>query len=81
MKYRKQAGGMVAVGLGRQDISPYLVNGVVIACENSLSSITLSGDELPLHSIIERLKVERPETFVRRLHVDMAYHSRSISTT
>ncbi|KAH0565158.1 Type I Iterative PKS [Trichoglossum hirsutum] len=75
MKHHKQAGGMVAVGLSRQDISPYLVDGVVIACENSPSSITLSGDEQPLDDIVTRLKVERPEALVRRLCVDMAYHS------
>ncbi|KAH0539027.1 Type I Iterative PKS [Glutinoglossum americanum] len=70
-----QAGGMAAVGLSREEVLPYLVEGVVVACENSPSSVTLSGDKQPLDTIVAQLKEEQPETFVGRLHVDMAYHS------
>jgi acyl transferase domain-containing protein len=76
-KNNKQLGGMAAVGLGRDEVTPYLAKGVVIACENSPSSVTLSGDLEALGNVVARLKDELPEVFVRQLHVNMAYHSRT----
>ncbi len=73
---QKKAGGMAAVGLGRDSIQPYLVDGVVIARENSPESVTLSGDEDKLDLVIQCIKRNGEEVFARRLHVDMAYHSR-----
>jgi hypothetical protein len=35
---------MVAVGLGEEDVTRFLVDSVVVACENSPSSVTLSSD-------------------------------------
>lgn len=69
-------GGMAAVGMGREPVMTYLVDGVVIACENSASSVTLSGDENVLNQVIEQIKRDLPDVFVRRLKVEMAYHSR-----
>lgn len=69
-------GAMAAVGLGATDIQPYLVDGVVVACENSPSSTTLSGDEEKIVQVLETLGRDRPDLFARRLQVDMAYHSR-----
>ncbi|RYP44832.1 hypothetical protein DL768_008731 [Monosporascus sp. mg162] len=68
-------GAMAAVGLGRDSVRPYLVDGVVIACENSPLSVTLSGDEEGVDAVVERIMHDSPDVFARRLHVEMAYHS------
>lgn len=70
-----QSGGMTAVGLGREAVRPYLTPGVQIACENSGSSVTLSGDVAPLEATMAGIRGGHPDALVRRLHVDMAYHS------
>ncbi|KAK3688670.1 hypothetical protein B0T22DRAFT_407287 [Podospora appendiculata] len=70
-------GGMVAVGLGVEDSHKYLsrvLSGrVVVACENSPSSITVSGDVHGLDELEAILKQEN--VFARRLKVDAAWHS------
>ena len=71
-------GAMAAVGLGRDDVGPYLVDGIVIACENSPVSITLSGDKDKIDAVIERILHDSPDVFARRLRVEMAYHSRML---
>lgn len=71
----KHAGAMAAVGLGVSALEPYLRSGVVMACENSPSSTTISGDADQVDLVLESLAQERPETFTRRLQVDRAYHS------
>lgn len=69
-------GAMVAVGLGRAEVSLYLERGVVVACDNSPASVTLSGDSDGIDSVIKQLKDENPDIFVRRLKTGgMAYHS------
>lgn len=72
----KQTGAMVAVGLGKQDVEPYLVPGVQIACENSNMSITLSGGVNVLEECVAAIRIHHPDALVRRLRVNMAYHSR-----
>ena len=37
-------GKMAAIGLGRDDVTPFLRPGVIIGCENSPSLTTLTGD-------------------------------------
>ena len=69
-------GSMAAVGLGKDDALSYLEPGVIVACENSPSSVTLSGDKASLEISCERIKKEKPNTFLRHLKVDIAYHSR-----
>jgi NADPH:quinone reductase-like Zn-dependent oxidoreductase/SAM-dependent methyltransferase len=68
-------GAMAAVGLGADQVRPYLSQGVVIACENSPNSTTISGDREPLEGLLANLKRDSPEVFARALHVDNAYHS------
>lgn len=74
-----RAGGMAAVAMGREMVAPYLGKGVVIACENSPSSVTLSGDKKELNSTVVKITAEKPEIFVRHLKVETAYHSRKCS--
>ena len=70
-------GAMLAVGLGEEDAASYLSqlkNGsVVVACSNSPSSTTISGDE-PAVSELKAILDDR-SIFARRLKVDTAYHS------
>jgi acyl transferase domain-containing protein len=69
-------GSMAAIGLGREEVLQYLVPGVVIACDNSQLSVTLSGDTEGIKEVIQTLKTERPGIFARLLHVEKAFHSR-----
>lgn len=70
-------GGMAAVGLGRDDVTGYLIPGsVLIGCENSPSSVTLTGDKDALDGVLENIRRDHPDVFVRALRVNTAYHSR-----
>lgn len=73
------AGSMAAVGLGAQDATHFLKDGVVVACENSPSSTTISGDRDAVEEVVAAIKDAQPDTFARALKVDMAYHSRESS--
>ena len=75
---RKQtrSGGMAAVGIGRDVVADYLIDDVVIACENSPASVTISGSKTSLQAVVEKIKSEQPDVFVRTLRVEVAYHSR-----
>lgn len=73
-----RTGGMAAVGIGREKVLQYLTEGVVIACENSDKSSTLSGDEDKLDLALEKIEVDMPDVFCRRLRVQVAYHSREL---
>ncbi|KAK0741973.1 hypothetical protein B0T21DRAFT_408828 [Apiosordaria backusii] len=70
-------GGMMAVGLGVKDSQHLLSHAtsgrVVVACENSPNSITLSGDVCGLDQLEKVFQQEN--IFARRLKVDAAWHS------
>ena len=70
-------GGMMAIGMSPEDIQPYLARlesgKAVIACINSPSSVTVSGDTNAIDELAKALK-DNP-AFSRRLNVDVAYHS------
>lgn len=69
-------GGMAAIGLGRDQVTPYLRAGVIIGCENSSSSTTLTGDSDTLEQVMLDIQTANPEVLVRALKVECAYHSR-----
>ncbi|KAF3067200.1 Lovastatin diketide synthase LovF [Daldinia childiae] len=71
----KRPGAMAAIGLGREETTQFLVPGVIIACENSPSSVTISGDKESVNDVLEAIHSEKPETFARALKVEKAYHS------
>lgn len=77
VKHPELHGSMLAVGAGPEDVRGIIeklgLRDVGIACENSPSSVTASGDE----SDIDRLaaELERQSTFNRKLRVGVAYHS------
>ena len=68
---------MLAIGLGREGAEPYLsglTSGrAVIACVNSPSSVTVSGDLAAIEEI--EAKISSANIFVRKLKVEAAYHS------
>lgn len=68
-------GGMAAVGLGSEKARPFLKPGVVIACDNSPESVTLSGDSDTLSEVLDGIHAHDQEIFCRQLAVNVAYHS------
>lgn len=73
---KSRNGTMAAIGLGTREVTEFLPKGIVLACENSPQSTTISGDRLLVEQAISTIKAAKPETFTRLLKVDMAYHSR-----
>ena len=80
-KTPRRSGGMAAIGLGKEVLRAYLVQGVRIACENSASNVTLSGDLNVLESVMSKINEQHPDVLVRKLQVEMAYHSRKSSVS
>jgi NADPH:quinone reductase-like Zn-dependent oxidoreductase/malonyl CoA-acyl carrier protein transacylase len=76
-KFPSLRGRMMAVGGSKEEVAPLIdtlkEKEVRIACYNSPSSLTISGDESALAEL-ERV-VEEKQMFNRRLLVDVAYHS------
>lgn len=68
---------MMAVGTGEADANNHIKklksSGVVVACINSPSSVTVSGDAAGIEELQESLQAQG--IFARRLKVDTAYHS------
>ncbi len=71
-----QSGGMMAaVGLGAADVARFLQPGSSVACENSPSSTTISGDVKAVQNALAAIQLEHPGILARPLKVDVAYHS------
>ncbi|KAI5460632.1 putative polyketide synthase [Mariannaea sp. PMI_226] len=72
-----QPGAMMAVGLGEEDARRYIeeikTGSITVACINSPSSTTLSGDATAI-SDLKRV-LDAKDVFARLLKVDTAYHS------
>ncbi|KAI1212191.1 polyketide synthase [Annulohypoxylon truncatum] len=72
-------GAMMSVGLSESEVAPYcntLTKGVAsIACVNSPTNVTISGDSDAVDELATRLRASSEGTFLRRLVVDTAYHS------
>ncbi|KAJ5788763.1 Acyl transferase/acyl hydrolase/lysophospholipase [Penicillium paradoxum] len=70
-------GAMMAVGMSAEEIQPYLdqfpPRQLVVACVNSPSSVTISGDVSAIDALLQTLKDH--SVFSRRLEVGVAYHS------
>lgn len=78
-KSQEGKGGMTAVGLGAEQVSPFLRNTTVeIACKNSPSSVVISGTADELDAVTKQIKHELPEVFCRKLRVNVAYHSSTL---
>ena len=68
-------GSMAVIGLDSKSTSKFLKSGVVIACENSPSSTTISGGKDILLSVLEEIRYHHEGILARELKVDVAYHS------
>ncbi|VUC22345.1 unnamed protein product [Clonostachys rosea] len=72
-------GAMMSVGLGEHEIAPYMKDmtkgALSIACVNSPSNVTVSGDAEAMDELAGRLAASGDGVFHRRLVVDTAYHS------
>ena len=71
-------GAMMSVGLSEEDTQKYLAKlapseTAIIACINSPSNVTVSGESLALAKLEGLLKLD--DVFARRLKVENAYHS------
>jgi acyl transferase domain-containing protein/NADPH:quinone reductase-like Zn-dependent oxidoreductase len=70
-------GGMMAIGMSPEEVQPHLAKiesgKAVIACVNSPSSVTISGDNDAIDELTKSLRND--PAFSRRLAVDVAYHS------
>jgi acyl transferase domain-containing protein len=71
-------GMMASVSLGKFDVDPYLEKGVVVACENSPRSATLSGIRDVLGRILDRISSDHPDVVCKFLPLNVAYHSGEI---
>lgn len=80
-KYPTLDGCMMAVGAGKEQILPLIdqipssLGQARIACINSPSSVTISGDERAVMELQVLIEERYPGMFVRKLQVDTAYHS------
>ncbi|KAH9986727.1 polyketide synthase dehydratase-domain-containing protein [Xylariaceae sp. FL0662B] len=72
-------GAMAAIGLGTEEVAKLVPSGVVIACENSPQSTTISGDRSQVEEVVSLVKACKPDTLARLLKVDVAYHSHHMS--
>lgn len=69
-------GGMLAVvGLEHEIIQNFLTKGIIIGCENSPKSVTLSGDTQNLEGVARQIHETYESVTVTRLKVKCAYHS------
>lgn len=75
VKKQTKPGAMAAVGLSWDDIRGFLSPKVVVACENSPKSVTLSGDAIEVEETISQIKKAYPNALARLLKVDKAYYS------
>ena len=74
-------GTMAAVGLGPEKANEYISQiesgKVTVACINSPSSVTLSGDRVAIEEVVEKIAADG--IFARQLAVKTAYHSHHMS--
>ncbi|KAF7513296.1 hypothetical protein GJ744_009717 [Endocarpon pusillum] len=72
---QKRSGAMAAIGMSWQETEKYLVPNVTIACDNSSSSVTISGDTDAVEAVIARIRKSQLNVLARKLQVNKAYHS------
>jgi len=70
-------GAMAAIGLHHEDVEALLPDHgkLGIAAINGPGSTTISGDYDALHDFVEEFEMMNPDTFIRALTVDTAWHS------
>jgi acyl transferase domain-containing protein/NADPH:quinone reductase-like Zn-dependent oxidoreductase len=76
--YLDVRGAMLVAGISAAEAQKYLLDEfvagkAVVACENSPSSVTISGDEIAVSAV--QAKLAKKQLFNRKLVVEAAYHS------
>ncbi|KZL81170.1 polyketide synthase [Colletotrichum incanum] len=66
---------MAVISLDSHELTPFLLPGVVVACENSHKSTTISGDPAAIQHCIDQAQRRHPDVKATMLEVDTAYHS------
>ncbi|KAJ5279937.1 hypothetical protein N7478_005309 [Penicillium angulare] len=79
VKHAPCSGGMAVIGLGETVVSQFLLEGVTISCVNSATSVNISGEKKKLLEVIYKVQEEMPDTFVRQLPINVAYHASDMS--
>ncbi|KAI9748822.1 MAG: hypothetical protein M1835_001711 [Candelina submexicana] len=74
-KKQTRPGGMLAVRMSQAAITPYLMEGLIVACKNSGQSVTLSDDRKQISKVAQTIANKDSEIFIRHLKVGVAYHS------
>ncbi|KAJ4419139.1 Type I Iterative PKS [Gnomoniopsis sp. IMI 355080] len=73
--YAVPKGTMAYIGLGAKELTKFLIPGVVIGCENSPLSSTLSGDPVCIQHCIDQIHRRHPEVSTSLLKVETSFHS------
>ncbi|ETR98315.1 hypothetical protein M419DRAFT_38585 [Trichoderma reesei RUT C-30] len=73
-------GAMAVAGLSAEETREFLRDGAVVACENSPTSTTISGDRGVVEDIMASIQLSRPQVTTRKLRVDTAFHSHHMET-
>lgn len=79
--FAPSGGTMLAVGKGLEQVAPYISRfdaEIVVACENSPESVTLSGTKVAIQEAKSIFDAEG--IFARELKTGMAYHSPQMRT-
>ena len=72
---QKRSGAMGAVELSWKQTEKYLLPNTTIACDNSPSSVTISGDLEAVETTLTNIGSQEQGVLIRKLRVDRAYHS------
>lgn len=75
-KLDRKRGGMAAIGLGHNQVLPFLKPGVTVGCDPSPNFVVLSGDKDVLEIVCEDIRKVNIGVFNYRLPSSVAYHSR-----
>ncbi|XP_076049052.1 fatty acid synthase-like [Oratosquilla oratoria] len=70
-------GAMAAVGLSMEEAEPYCKDGIIVACNNAVDSVTISGPVEPMQKLQEEL--EEKGVFCRSVKSEgVAFHHPSL---
>lgn len=72
----EQPGAMLAVNLSALEASKYCTANIVVACINSATNCTLSGNEDEIDDIYDLLKNQK--IFAQKVNTGVAYHSPAV---
>ncbi|CAI6335565.1 unnamed protein product [Periconia digitata] len=72
-------GAMAVVSIAWADVQPLLTSGVVVASENSPTSVTISGDADQIDLVLDAVRDAYPHAISKPLNINFAYHSPHMS--